>query len=694
MTAADRPDPIQTTAALNIPDGPWNADVWVIQRPLRHVTSGEITCAVATCDGPAGRAEGDPIQATDVLCIPHRQRFWKGKVRGTSDVSEFIKQQATCSRIQPPRGRPPARKPYCTPIDFTRVSSTLANELRYIAAVKTRRMMWRDGDYIAKILGTAIDLAVKYTISSFREFPLPPANLTWRESCRFPMFPNETSSGARTFAGVVRGMRMVLDEATADPWAADVWHATDMDLSGRNNLRAAPKVYWSRVTCDWLRRGLKSLAREQLQSGSRAWGTIHTYTRGGSAFSRYLEEVGDTAPSDMSRAVFLDFVAWMRDEDCSPTDLHAVNTLARLLTDLRVKNIVPELPETTYLLRGENVVPKTRKPKPFPADLLAAIDRFIADESALPRTERLILRLCRATGPRSSEALMLPRDSVSYVDGRGYTLEYFQSKVNEWRRVPLPPKLGQDLVAQKQWVAETYGPDCKWMFPYAGPRPRQHIVTHVNAIGPWPYKRFHGFLWKLYQKHGIVHSALTGETLTGPQLHRFRHSIATGLLNEGWSQYEVQTFLGHKSPTMMQAYAEINDDRQRDKYLAYIDGIVDIEGRKAQALDEASIDVERLRDRMMRSTLPNGFCTLPEKQKCEYLPSPCLSCSFFRTTRTFLPIHIRQRDEAIRELDIARTDGRQRAAEVHEKTITQLNKIIDGLNQVPESAGGVDVDNQ
>ncbi|QZH59983.1 site-specific integrase [Mycolicibacterium farcinogenes] len=438
------------------------------------------------------------------------------------------------------------------------------------------------------------------------------------------------------------------------------------------------------MDCRWLREGLKTLAQEQLQSGSRAWGTIRTYLRAGSIFSRYLnEEAGQLEPAEMSREIFLDFVAWVRDEDTTPTDLHAVNALARLLNDLKINDIVPELPEAVFLRRGENAIPKTRNPKPFPADILEAIDRLIADESAIPRAERLILRLFRAVGPRATEALTLPHDAVTCTE-RGYTLQYFQSKIQDWRKVPLPPKLGQDLVAQKQWVADTYGAACRWMFPYAGPRPRTNTVVHPDGPSPWPFARYSHFIWKLYQEHGITCSAVTGETLTGAQLHRFRHSIATGLLNESWSQYEVQTFLGHKSPTMMQAYAEINDDKLRDKYLEFINKSVDIDGRNVEPPDNATVDVERLRDRFIRSTLPNGFCTLPEKQKCEFLPSPCLSCTFFRTTRTFLPVHIRQRDEAIRELDIAEADGRQRAAEAHASVVTRLDTIIDGLNQVPD----------
>lgn len=577
-------------------------------------------------------------------------------------------------------------KPHFPPVDFRLVSHTLATELRYIAAIKTTRMRWHEPEYICNVLRGAIELAVKYNIGSLLEFPLPPADIKNSASRLEAMFPGQVRTAITgDFALAIVGMRRLLDEATADLSASNVWHPSEFDLSGRINVVADGLIYWTKMECLWLREGLKTLAREHLRSGSRAWGTIGTYVRAGSIFSRYLnEEIGQIEPADMSREVFLDFVAWVRDEDSTETDLHAVNTLARLLNDLKIEGIVPELPETVFLRRGENAIPKTRHPKPFPADILEAIDRLLADETAMPPAERLILRLFRAVGPRASEALMLPNDAVTYTDGRGYTLEYFQSKIQDWRRVPLPPKLGGDLVRQKLWVARTYGPSCKWMFPYAGRRPRTNSVVNPDGPSPWPFARFRNFVWGLYREHGIVGSAITGETLNGAHLHRFRHSIATGLLNEGWSQYEVQTFLGHKSPTMMQAYAEINDDKLRDKYLEFINKSVDIDGQNVEPPDNATVDVERLRDRFIRSTLPNGFCTLPEKQKCEFLPSPCLSCTFFRTTRTFLPVHIRQRDEAIRELDIAEADGRQRAAEAHASVVTRLDTIIDGLNQVPD----------
>jgi hypothetical protein len=133
---------------------------------------------------------------------------------------------------------------------------------------------------------------------------------------------------------------------------------------------------------------------------------------------------------------------------------------------------------------------------------------------------------------------------------------------------------------------------------------------------------------------------------------------------------------------MMQAYAEIHDDTLRAKYEEFVSHAIDINGEKKTPTVKSAADRERLRDRMIRSTLPNGYCTLPEKQTCDFVPTPCLSCTpFFRTTPTFLPIHIRQRDETLRQLELAQQEGRQRAIETHEKVLDRLNTIIDGLEK-------------
>lgn len=650
---------------LTVPDGPWMADVWLMERPLREVTSGTELCAVATCEGPAGRAEGDPARDTDVLCVAHRRRL--RKTTGSKHLARFIEEQALATPIRNSRGRQ-SRRPYFPAVDFARASPRLRNELRYITAIKIGRNQWRDPRYVNDVLRSAIRIAVDREYLSLAEFAGPGSlRLKGRRAAEY----------GGPLKDALPRMLELLEQAEADPWDSNYWHPSDLGIK-LDGSGVAP-VRWDRVTCPWLRGGLMRLAREQLRSGARAWSTIQNHVRAGSLLSAYIEEVGGLEPADLTRPAFLDFLGWVRSEQTSRTDLAAVNTAAILLGELRDRRIVPSIPVTTFLLRGENPTTKVRQPKPFPADIVEAIDGLI-DGDVLELDVRLMLRVFRAVGPRASEALTLPIDCVRHTE-RGYSLEYFQSKVGAWRRVPLPPRLGQDLVAQAAHVQDTEGPNCPWLFPYHGPAPRVNYLTNQSGqLSPWPYGRFRDAVWAAYERAGIRRSSLTGEVLRGPNLHRFRHSVATGLLNEGWSQYEVQKFLGHKSPTMMQAYAEIHEDTLRTKYIEFIEKSVDVTGTHQEIDVPGAADVERLRDRMIRTSLPNGYCTLPEKQTCDFVPTPCLSCTaFFRTTPTFLPIHIRQRDESLRQIEVAKTDGRERAVRAHEQTVAALDRIIAGL---------------
>lgn len=669
-------DPLPTSA------GPWNQPVWLVERPVRFATDGGVHCAVNKCERPAGTAQGDLPKREDILCIAHRRR----RIKSTPALSvpDFVAAQDGASPIRLPRGAT-TRKTFHKPIDFSMVHLRLAEELRYVASTQINRNRWRSPDYVVSLLRAALQIGHDRRIVHVADLgdALDKIDPSWtdRGSQRYV-----SSGGLRNLRLALPGMRKILRNATSDPWEALTWHAADLRVNTPASA-ARPVIHWSQVTCGWLLDGLRQLAREDVQSGAKAWGTVRSYTRAGSVMSAFMDDqAGQLQPEEITHAVMLELVSWLRDGETNRQDLEAANILSRALERLRDAGIVPDLPDTVFLRRGENPLRKTRNPKPFPSDVLERIDQLISDPSVWPDDMQLMMRVFRATGPRASELLEIPPGCVVYSEGRGYSLEYYMSKVDNWRRIPIPTALGQDLAKHQAALLELH-PDSPYLFPYFGVAPRMRSLTYSRTYyWPWPYGTFSTTVWAIYRKAGVTSSSITGERLTGAQLHRFRHTIATGLLNEGWSQHQVQKFLGHSSPTMMQAYAEIHDDGLRDKYNDWWRSSVGIDGKPSLPMSDTEIDVERLRDTMIRATLPNGYCTLPEKQKCSYLPSPCLSCYFFKTTPTFLPIHVRQRDDSLREIDLARADGRERAVEAHTQTAERLDTIIEGLHKVMAEA--------
>ncbi|WP_156452676.1 tyrosine-type recombinase/integrase, partial [Mycobacterium gordonae] len=147
----------------------------------------------------------------------------------------------------------------------------------------------------------------------------------------------------------------------------------------------------------------------------------------------------------------------------------------------------------------------------------------------------------------------LPIDCLHRSDA-GYWIEYWMPKTRAWRRFPIPDSLATIILEQQTRVRDTYGPDAEHLFPGA------RSNASAGRTQPWSTSGLRHRLAALFTEHGITTSTITGEPISGGDVHRFRHTIGMTLLNNGWTQQEVRDFLGHHSDTMTSAYARITDD--------------------------------------------------------------------------------------------------------------------------------------
>jgi hypothetical protein len=79
-----------------------------------------------------------------------------------------------------------------------------------------------------------------------------------------------------------------------------------------------------------------------------------------------------------------------------------------------------------------------------------------------------------------------------------------------------------------------------------------------------------------------------------------------------------------------------------------------------------------------KMALPNGYCTLPLQQSCQYA-NACLTCPVFVTTAEFLPEHHRQLDATRALIHQAEQRGQERVVEMNRTVETNLLAIITGL---------------
>ncbi len=374
----------------------------------------------------------------------------------------------------------------------------------------------------------------------------------------------------------------------------------------------------------------------------------------------------------LARELFLDYLAWVRETHGSKTHLQRVNTVAAVLEALKADNLVAALPTPVYLRRGENSIDKVRQPRPYPADIIEQVDTRVIPDLDLNPTIRSMLRLTRWGGLRISELVGLPIDSLRDNGSGGYWVEYWMPKTKSWRRFPLPADLGHDLREQQDRVRGLYGKPAH-MFPS-----RSRSNVNAQTTQPWSSDGFRKHVRHLFAIHDITGSAITGERVTGGEIHRYRHTVGTTLLNNNWTQPEVQEFLGHASPTMTSTYGRIVDatlNRKAEEF--YRD-----QGLLSQRVPgPADPGVERLRSKFTVA-LSNGFCMLPPGKTCDFRPTPCLECSFYDPGGSeFAPVHANHRTQL--RLLIAETTDPAKIA-LNQQMLNSVEHLVPEEESTPQ----------
>lgn len=643
---------------LRVPDGPWCQPTWQVVEPAgdRRRQAAD-PCAVDACNSERYWLGGPHSAGAERrgLCYAHYfQWFRAGQPADFTAWATFEAQP-----VGAPRGHLSAQI-----VDFRRLPQIAADEIRFVVATKVRRGDWTPNTSLRRFLMVLIDTADGRITDSLTERPAG----EWLLLCR-QHWPHASSFDSLCAPYIRRFFRLLDGATNPDPWADDHWHWRDgfefvLDATQSGSTHTA--VDWSTVTVPWLRDAVKELARWQLTTATLAWGTLTQWVRATRQLARFLTRDDESPePSAVTRPVFLDYLAWTRRPD-TQADARLANTAAYLLESLHDTQIVPALGSAVFLRRGENVHRKTRSPRPFPPDVIERVDTLIVDNPATDPTLRSMIATTRWAGCRISELVALPIDCLHRSDA-GYWIEYWMPKTRAWRRFPIPDSLATIVLDQQTRVRDTYGPDAEHLFPGA----RSNAAA--GRTQPWSTSGLRHRLAALFTEHGITTSTITGEPISGGDVHRFRHTIGTTLLNNGWTQQEVRDFLGHHSDTMTSAYARITDDTLARKAREFWNSA-------ATDTTNTDADVERLRARFT-TALPNGFCTLPTAQRCEFRPNPCLDCSFHDPGgRVFLGAHIAHRDQLQRLTADAHERGDAAAVELNTAMLDKVSKLISEID--------------
>jgi len=234
------------------------------------------------------------------------------------------------------------------------------------------------------------------------------------------------------------------------------------------------------------------------------------------------------------------------------------------------------------------------------------------------------------------------------------------------------PILSNEVIAvieeQRQWLASKFDiKEIKYLFSDNKLRAMQpHIVADaLNRLGvKHVIKAPDGNFWHF-------------------QLHQFRHTVGTQMINAGVQAHVVQRFLKHSSPEMTMNYAHLHDSTMKAEFAKFQGKMVDITGKIVH--DESNVDVPEdlkwLKRNILAQALPNGYCGLPVQQGGCPHANACLGCGSFRTTPRFLDQHKHQLEETRKILAAAEQNGWVRQIEMNKKVEASLEAIISTLEK-------------
>lgn len=621
--------------------GPWTEDHWAVVEGVSDVRRSLGSCAVTTC------ASNSYVAPHGVhLCQPHWHQW-----RRASEPEDVVEWSLTAKKPQQ-RKRPNAVSQ--RQLDFTRLPELVAIEIRYVVGRKVTAGDWTPNkallDYLLALTAVVAESGALSLLDRRPEDWLLLIQQRVNKSTA-----TSAASYSKTFFSTLHRALVV------DPWAEDRWlykDGLDSLIHRGSQVTNGSNIIWTGISQDWLREPVKAHAKTCLVTGRRSWQTVITWSNALKPLSAYLEAEGIEDPLDLDRTLYLDYLEFCNEGGASNKGLAKVNTAASLLASLHDQAVRAarnnEVAGQTFgsevfLFYGENAVEKVRDPRPYPADVVARIDREVLVDPKLHQSAREMLQLTRWGGLRISELLTLPIDCLLENGKGGYWVRYWMPKVKAWRRFPVPDELAARLLAQQSLVRDTYGPKATYMFPSPS-----RSNPHAQRDLPWSANGFRNTVAKSFLRHGITHSSITGEAITGGSIHRFRHTIGTTLLNNGWTQREVQEFLGHLSATMTSAYAAITDETLVRKVREFQASKVEETAALGDSVEHPR--VEALRHRFVYE-LPDGGCTLPANQSCDVRDNPCAGCAFFQLAgpesrsvqeerRTRLKLHIEQSTSA------------------------------------------------
>ena len=331
-----------------------------------------------------------------------------------------------------------------------------------------------------------------------------------------------------------------------------------------------------------------------------------------------------------------------------------------------------------HLLIYEEDHPKLakRRPRPIPQPVFEQLQQCL---HLLPPYACNLVEILSVAGLRAEDAMHLPEDCLEYDAAGDPRLHWFNYKMKRDGR-PLPITTNVAGAIERQQALVKNIPD---LFE------KRYLFRTKRGL-----YQFNTFCEQLNRVAEQVPIRGSNKQVYRFKPHAFRHTVGTSMINNGMGIADVMAYLDHMSPEMTLHYAEIDDDKLKQKFKALVLSGQAVGGVAIKALkeqlekgDESELDwvVSNLR----KLSLPWGQCLHHAKaNKCPYGQNVCFTkdngpCHKLVTTPEHAPVIIATMEDLKRSKQIADEKGWEMYANDLADQVRGMQQVLDEL-QLPD----------
>ncbi len=467
----------------------------------------------------------------------------------------------------------------------------------------------------------------------------------------------------------------------------DVWDLTLLGYEKNPCHSDSITANFSPIHQDWLKEACKRLIK--VRSANLCLSTIGDKLNGIKDFSRFLSQnYPNILANELNRQVIEDYLVYLKEKKlAASTRIHRLSSLRDLLEYSAAMNWV-DVPKHPLIFNQDFPVRNKPLPRYIPDDVLKQLDENL---HYLPEPIVRMIIVVREVGMRISELCTLKFDCLRQDAQGEWWIEYKRFKSKDEHTVPIRSEVAGIIRTQQEYIREHLGEEFNYLFCTTnhssyfekfGKTANQFSLDYFEPLLKIIRQGiFRGYLYLLANSKQI--KGEDGNIFPLSQIHQFRHTKGTELINNGVGIEYVKRYLGHHSFAMTLRYAHIHDQTLKEQVKeSWSEGkIVNISGE----LIETNPNIDNagnyaFKKGILGEVLPNGYCALPARLTCSK-GNACLQCSDFRTTLEFLDQHKKHRDRTEQVLEVAKTNNWKRQIQVNDEVFNNLTNIINTLEE-------------